>query len=169
MKAIDDQFDVVGLVAVEFHSAADLHDLSIHADTHITLTGHLFKKLSVVSLPCPDQRSEQLDLVVRLALHQQLHDLLIAVLDHGFSSLVAVGRSCTGKKQAEEVVDLCDRAYRGSRAPARGLLLDADHRAETIDLIHLWPFHIADELPGISGKRFHISALPFRKDGVKGQ
>jgi hypothetical protein len=48
-------------------------------------------------------------------------------------------------------------------------LFDGDDGAETADLVHIGPFHIADELPGIGPEAFHIASLAFCVDGIEGE
>ncbi len=52
---------------------------------------------------------------------------------------------------------------------AGGPLLDGDGRRQPLDGFHLRLVHLADELPGVRGKRFHISALALGIDRIESQ
>src|SRR5579862_357102 len=73
------------------------------------------------------------------------------------------------KKQSEIIVDLSNRADRGTRAAAGGFLLDRNRRTQPIDGIDIGALHLIQEWPSVSGKCLHVSPLTFRVDGVKGQ
>src|SRR6185312_7906405 len=72
-------------------------------------------------------------------------------------------------QQPQVVVDLCDRADRGARVAARGLLVDGDRRGQAVDEVDVGLVHLAQELPGIRGQRLDVPALAFGEDRVKGQ
>ena len=74
-----------------------------------------------------------------------------------------------GIEQPEEIVDFGRGTHRGAGIAGGGLLLNGDHRTQSIDTIHRRPLQLAHELTGISRKRFQVPALSFGIQGRKGQ
>ncbi len=50
-----------------------------------------------------------------------------------------------------------------------GFLVNGNGWGKPLDFLHIWLLHLPQELPGIGRKGFHISALPFRINRVKGR
>ncbi len=48
-------------------------------------------------------------------------------------------------------------------------LVDGDGRGEPLDVVHIRFLHLAQELAGVGGERFHVAPLAFGKDGVESQ
>src|SRR5258708_7758088 len=64
-----------------------------------------------------------------------------------------------GIKDAEVVVDFGDGADGGARVAGRRLLLDADGRRKAAKIVDVGLGKLAEELPGVTGERFHVAAL----------
>jgi len=75
--------------------------------------------------------------------------------------------AAAGEQQTEVVVNLGGRGHGGPRVARRILLLDGDGRRETVDQVYVRLLDAFQELPGIGRKRFDVTALPFRVDGVE--
>ncbi|OPY04812.1 MAG: hypothetical protein A4E66_02534 [Syntrophus sp. PtaB.Bin001] len=82
---------------------------------------------------------------------------------------VTVGDADSGEEKTQVVVDFRDGADGGTRILTGGPLFDGDGGRQPLDGFHIRFVHLADKLPGISGKRFHISSLAFGVNRVKGQ
>ena len=74
-----------------------------------------------------------------------------------------------GEEQAEVVVDLGHRADRGSRVPGCALLVDADRRAQAVDLVDVRLLHLPQELAGVGAQRLDVAPLSLGIDGVEGK
>jgi hypothetical protein len=72
-------------------------------------------------------------------------------------------------EQPEVVVDLGDRANRGTRVPARIFSVDGDGRREALDAVHVGLVHLAEEHPCVGGKTLDIPALAVGKDRIERQ
>ena len=48
-------------------------------------------------------------------------------------------------------------------------MLDRDRRRKAFDEIDVGLFHLVEELAGVGGKTFHVTALPFGIEGVEGE
>ena len=66
-------------------------------------------------------------------------------------------------------MDLRDRADRRTWVAGRGLLIDGDSGAETLDEVDVWLVHLSEELAGVGGQGFHVTTLALSKDGVEGK
>ena len=148
-KAVDDHFDVVYLVAVEAHTRFELDQNAVDSGTHIALLHDRLEQFAVVAFPTFHQGSEQEDALAVIILEHPVQDFLIRETDHGFTGLQAEGIRCSGVNQPQEVMHFCDGADGRTRVFGNGLLLDADDRAQSSDLIHFGTFQSSEELPGI--------------------
>jgi len=99
----------------------------------------------------------------------KIHNLLDRVALDLFAAGRAVDIPHTGIQQTHVVIYFCDCPHCGAGVLADRLLFNADSRGEVLDGIHVGFFHQLKELAGISGKRFHVSSLPFSVESVKGE
>ena len=72
-------------------------------------------------------------------------------------------------KQTQIIVDLRNRGDGGTGIAARAALFDGNRRGKTFNMLDFRLAHTVEELPRVSGKTFHIAALPFRIKGIKGE
>jgi hypothetical protein len=73
------------------------------------------------------------------------------------------------EEEAQVVIDLGHCPDRRARVPARALLVDADGRAEAVDLVDIRLLHLTQELPRVGAERLDVAALPLRVDRVEGE
>ena len=104
---------------------------------------------------------------------RQLGDLLYNLLRRlGVDLAPALGAMrCPhpGIENPQVVIDLGNRAHRGSGILAHRLLFDGDGRTEAADEIHFRLFHLTQELPGVGGKRLDITPLALGIERVERQ
>ena len=81
----------------------------------------------------------------------------------------AVGRPDPGEEEAEEVVDLGDRANGRARVGRDRLLVDGDRRRDALDGLDLGFLHLVDELAGVGREALDVAALALGEDGVEGE
>ena len=72
-----------------------------------------------------------------------------------------------GEEEPEVVINLRGCSNRGAGIFDTVLLLDGNGRRDSMDGLDIWPVHLLQELPGISGERFNITSLALREEGVK--
>ncbi len=72
-----------------------------------------------------------------------------------------------GVEDAQIVVDLGDGTDGRARIAAGGLLLDADGRRQTSQVIDVRLLQLTEKLPGIRRKRFDVAALPLGIERIK--
>ena len=74
-----------------------------------------------------------------------------------------------GKQEAQVVVDLGHGADSRARVVAGGFLLDGNGGRQALNQVHIGLVHALQKLPCIGREAFHIAALPFGIQRVKGQ
>ena len=166
---VNDDFNVMGLVPVEHHAELDFAQLSVHTNPGETCLTDMLEEFAVMALPTSDAGGKDADSFPFEVIENQVCNLFLGVTDHLFSGIIGVGFANAGIQQSEEVVDLSDGPHGRSGVFVYGFLLNGDDRAQAGDLIDVWAFHIADELPGVGRETLHIAPLPFGIDGVEGQ
>ena len=157
------------LVAVELHSAYHFLDFSIHTYIEITFAAHTLEEFAIVSLALANQRSQQEDGLAGIFIKNHIDDLFFGVFHHLFTAAVAVGCTGTGKEQTEIIVNLGSGTNGRTRVLVGGLLLDADDRTQTGNLIYIRALHIAQEVAGIGRESLYVAALSLGKDGIESQ
>ena len=98
-----------------------------------------------------------------------VHDLLNGAPRHFAPTFWAVGLAHAGPKQAEVILNLCDRGHGGARVVRTLLLIDGDGRREPLDAVAVGFLHLTDELACVGGERFHVPTLPLSIERVEGQ
>ena len=101
--------------------------------------------------------------------HNPLDYLLCRLTAYPVAARGAVGEADAGVEHAQIVVNLGDRADGGAWVTGGRLLLDGDGRRETADVVHLGLLILAQKLPRVAGKRFHVAPLPLRVQRVERQ
>src|SRR5262245_27866176 len=74
-----------------------------------------------------------------------------------------------GIKYPQVIIDLSDRADRGSGIPATCFLLDRDRRTQAVDPVDFRLRHLPQELASVTGETLHIAPLAFGIQRVKCQ
>ncbi len=177
LDAVDDDVDRMPLVlvqarqfAVQLDDAGAAGALRLGADSHPheALGAQVLEQVQVLALAARTHRCQ--DHQARALRHGQrgvdhLRDAL------GFERLLrvvgAVGRAGPREKQPQVVVDFGDRAHRGARIVAGGLLLDGNRGRKALDEVDVRFLHQLEELPRIGRQRLHVAPLPLRVQRVE--
>ena len=141
LYAIDHQFDVVHFVPIEPRTCRKVDHLSIHTRTQESLPQELLEQFTVMAFASADHRRQHEDLLAGIFLRHQVHDLFFGVAHHQFAGGVTVGIGHAREEQAQQIVDLGDRAHGAPRIAADRLLFDRDHRAQAADHVHVRPLN----------------------------
>ena len=80
-----------------------------------------------------------------------------------------MGLTYSCKKQPQIVVNFCGCGHCGSWVATGALLVDGNRRSKTVDGIHRSFIHPPQKTPRVGGKGLHVTGLPLREKGVKGQ
>ena len=138
------------LVSVDFHTSFYLPDFAVDAHVEIALASQSLEEFTIVTLAHAHERGEEEDGLALVFIEDKVDDLLFRIFHHLLAALVAVGRSGTCEEQAQVIVNLGGGAHGGARVLVGGLLLDADHRAQACNLIHVRALHVAQKIAGVS-------------------
>ncbi len=167
--AVDHHLYVVDLVAVELHALGDLLRLAVGADARETLLRDLLEQVAVVALAAAHDGRQ--DAQPRAGRHRRdgVDDLVVALPPHRPARDVGIRFPGACVEQTQEVVDLRDRTDGASRVAAHRLLLDGDHRAQPVDVVHVRALHHTQELTRVGAQALHVAALALGVDRVEGE
>jgi len=167
LETVDHHVDVVLLVLLQLGQVFGLIHLAAHAKAHIAQRLHLLEHLFELAFFLAGNRRQHHQFGVFGQGHHRVHHLGHGL---GLQRQVVVGamrRAGTREQQAQVVVDLGHRAYRGAWVVAGRLLLNADRRRQAFDQVHIGLVHQLQKLPRIGRQAFHIAALAFGVQRVK--
>src|SRR5262249_7316582 len=104
---------------------------------------------------------------IQRPLHDCVGNLVDSVLTDDRTAFPADGYPDARKEQPEVIIDLSrgsdGRARRSSRVP----LTDRNRGRDAVNFVNIWLFDTFQKLACVSGKRFDVSALPFRVNRVE--
>ena len=113
--AVDDDFDVVCLVAVHHHTELYLTHFAIHTHTGESRLADVLKQFAVMAFAATDSRGKNVDALAVKFLENQVGDLFFGVAHHLFARVVGIGLTNSGIEKAQEVVYFGDGAHRRAR------------------------------------------------------
>ena len=96
---VDDNFDVVVMVAVEFHASVDFLYYAIDTDIRVAFFADAFEELFVVTFTVTDYRREEIYGLTFVVFKYKVEDLLVGIFNHRLSRNVAICSSSTGIEQ----------------------------------------------------------------------
>ena len=91
------------------------------------------------------------------------------VVPHGLRGIAVEQLAGTREQQLQMVVQFGHGADCGARRAHRVGLVDGDGRRNTLHLVHRRLVHTVQKLPGVSGERLDVTALPFGEQGIENQ
>jgi hypothetical protein len=168
-EPVDDDLDRVLLLLLQLRRLGQLHRLPVDARPAVALGLQLVEEVDVLALALAHQRRQHLEAAARLQRQHLVDDGLRRLARDGTGALRAVRFADTGEEQPEVVVDLGDRADRGTRVAGGRLLVDRDRRRQPLDEVDVRLVHLTEELPGVRGQRLDVAALTLGEDRVEGQ
>ena len=168
-KLINNNLNVMVLVAIHLHATLQFENLIIHTNLEIALATHLLKEFTVMSLTIANKRSENDDTLSDIVAENHLCDLILSIFHHLLARHIAICRTRTGKEQTKIVIDLSSSADGRARIAVCRLLLDTDNWRKTRNLIHVRTLHSSKEITGVCRESLYIASLSFSKDSVEGK
>jgi hypothetical protein len=162
-------FDGMLLVLCQLLNVGELQDRAVDPHPRIALAAQRVQPLPVFALAVLHQRRQKQDAGAGGQGQDLLHHGLGIAPAHLAVAVDAVLVADACEKHPQIVVNLGNGPYGGARIARGRLLIDGDGRRQTPDHVVPRLFHLADELAGIGGQRFHIPPLPLGEDGVEGQ
>ena len=168
-QPVNHSLDGVFFVLVQMKFAGEVMDTPVNTDPDITRFTQVIKHRLIFTFPVLDERRQNHDAAFFGQFLHGVDNLLYRLHGNLPPAAGAVGMSYPGKEQPQVVINLGDGAHRRPRIPARTLLIDRNGRAQPFDIVDVRFFHAAEELAGVGGERFHVAALAFGIDGIKGK
>ena len=168
-QAIHHDLDGVLFLFVQGRRFVQRVHFAVDAHAHKAVLERLLQQLHMFALAGADDGRQQLNAAALGHGQHGRNDLIQALLADLPAAVGAVGDTDAGVHQAQIIMDLGHRAYGGARIAGRGLLVNADGRAQTLDQIGVGLVHLPQKLARVGGHAFHIAALTLGVDGIKGQ
>ena len=165
--AVDDDVDVVPLVAVECWRLVDLVHLAVDADPDEPGAAHVVEHLPVLAPLVADHGAEHERARSGRLREDRVDDLLHRLAADHLPAVRAVRDAGAREEQAQVVVDLGDRGDGRSRVARDAPLVDRDGGRESLDVVDVRLLHEAQELPRVCRERLHVAALALRVDRVE--
>ena len=79
---VDNHFDIVVLVAVQFHAVRNFTDFAIHPNIEIPFLSHLLEEFLVMSLSGTDKWCQHIDTLALIFVINEVQNLFFGVFDH---------------------------------------------------------------------------------------
>ena len=114
-NSVDDNFDIVGFVAVHHHAEFDFAHYAVDTHSGEACLADMFEQLAVMTFSATDGRCQNVDAFATKLVQNQIGDLLLGVSHHFFSCVVGIGLANTGIEQTQKVVNFCDGAHSRAR------------------------------------------------------
>ncbi len=168
-QPVDHHLDGVLPLFVQLGWLGQLDRVAVDAGAAEALRLQAPEQLDELALAAPDHRREHLEAGALLELQDAVDDLLGGLALDGRPAHRAVRAARAGVEQAEVVVDLGDGADGRARVLRRGLLVDGDRRAQTLDEVDVGLVHLAQELTRVGRERLHVAPLALGEDRVEGE
>ena len=166
-EPVDDDLDRVLLVALELQLGREVDELTVDPRPREPLARELVEQRVVLALAAAHDRREHLEPRAFLQLQHPVDDLLRGLARDEPAAVRAVRDADARVQQPQVVVDLGDRADRGTRVARRRLLVDRDRRRQALDEVDVGLVHLAEELPRVRRQRLDVPALALGVDRVE--
>jgi len=144
-------------------------EFAVHPDADKAVLEQFLQFLVKLPLLAPDDRGQDVEFGPVGKGKDGLHHHVDGLGTDLPAALVAMRDADPGEEEAEIVIYLRDRADGGTGILTGGALLDGDGRRQSLDGLHVRLVHLAEELPGVGGQRFHVPPLPLGEDRVERQ
>ncbi|MPM67874.1 hypothetical protein SDC9_114799 [bioreactor metagenome] len=158
-QAVDHHVDVVLFGLLQRRQVLKLVDRAIDAKAHIAQRLHLREQLDELALLLPGHGRQQHDARVLGQREHGVHHLAHGLHRQRQVMIGAERRTRARIQQAQVIMDLGDRAHRGARVVAGGLLLDADGGRQAFDQVHVRLVEPPQKLARIGRQALHIAPL----------
>jgi hypothetical protein len=168
-EAVDDNFDVVPHLAIQRQLIAQQHDAAVDARPDEALLLQVDEKVFELALLPADDRGEDREFRLRRQRLDAGDNRLARLGRNHLPALGAVALTDPSVEDAEEIVDLGDRANRRPRVVAGGFLRDGDRRAQSADVVDIGLGHLAQELPGEGREALDVATLALGEDRIERQ
>jgi hypothetical protein len=163
------QLDVVLAEAVEARPPGRRQEGAVDAQVAETFAQRPLGEVGVDALPRHHQRRHQADVPAAPVAQDARGDGLLALRLDRHGAVGAVLGAELDVEQAQEVLDLGERADRALAPAAAGALLDGDGGRDAEDGVDVGPRRGLHELAGVGVERLEVAALALGEEDVEGQ
>jgi hypothetical protein len=167
--AVDDDGDRVLVLLPQLRRIVQADLLAVDDGAGVALRQQLREQVLELALPIADQGRGDDELRALRQLEEPVDDLLRRLLLDLLPARGAVRDPDPGPEEAQEVVDLRDRAHGGAGVLRRRLLIDRHRGRQALDEVDVRLVHLPQELPGVGRQGLHVAALALREDRVERQ
>ena len=108
---VDDNLNIVVLIAFKHHTAGHFAHLAINAHIEIALAHHLLKEFLVMSLTCLDKRGEHINTLAVIVTEQEFKNLLLGILHHFLTREIRVCIGGTREQKTQIIIDFGRRTH----------------------------------------------------------
>ena len=168
-QAVHHQFNGVLLVLFRLNFLCQIIEDAIHPDTGKSLLPGIFKYLLMLTLFSPDDGRQHNKPGSFPQGFNPVHNLINGLPVDLLSAFGAMGNTHSRPQQAKIIINFRHGAHGRPGILGSGLLVNRDRRRKTVNGIHIRFVHLTQKLPGIGRETFHIPALAFGIDGIKGK
>ena len=168
-QTVHHQLNVVLLVLFALDFFRQVIEDAVHPDTGKAALPGVLEDLGMFTLLAPNHRRQDDETGALTQSFHLVHNLVNSLAGNFLAALGAMGRTHSGPKEAEIVIDFRHRTDGRAGVLGSGLLVNRNGRRQALNGIHIGLVHLAQELPGVGRKTLHIPPLPFRINGIKGQ
>ena len=168
-QTVDDYRKAVLFIFLQTDILIQCAHLTIDKHTHIACTPHIVEHTHMLALAPPHQRCHHHKAASLRQLQHLVDYLLHALLLNELAAFRAVRFTCACEQKTQVIVYFRDRTYGRTRIAACCLLVNGNCRAQAFDVVHIRLVHLSQKLAGVGRKRFHIAALAFSVNCIKGQ
>lgn len=167
-EAVDDDFDPVGGVGIDCETG-DFLDFTIQADADESLALEIAEEaIGLGGFGFGNRGEDNEPGAFRLG-GEFGNDFRGTHAGHDRAGIWIVGDSDGGPDDAEVIVNIGGGSYGGSRRQTADALLDGDRGIESLDGIDIGSFELGEELAGVNGEGFDVTALTFGVEGIEGE
>lgn len=168
-QPVDYQIDCMTLVFIEYGRIVESGKFAVNPQTRKAFGLELAESLLLRSFLSFDNRGHD-DKFLAFWQGQDFGDYLVYVAGFDWpAALRAINRAQAREKDAQKIMGLGYRAHGGARISCQPLLFQGNGRGKAFYFFNIRLVHLRQELPGVCRKRFHIAALAFGINNVKGK
>ena len=168
-EPVNDDLDRVAQFLFQNWSVLESNQFAVDDRTRVAGRLQLIDQVLIFTLASTHDRRQNLE--TRSLIHgtHSIHNLLGSLRLNACATLRAVSDPRTRVQQTQVVVNLSNRANRGTRVARCRLLVNRDRGRQTLDEIDVGFVHLTEELARVRRQRLHVSTLALCEDRIECQ
>ena len=166
---VNNNLNIVHLVAVGLHIDDDVFDVAVNTHLQVSFTADLLKEFAVMTFSATDCGCKHHNFFTAVLFDDEFADLVFGISHHLLAGLVTKRLSRPRIPNSQKIIYFRNCTHSGAGVAVGAFLLDADDRAETRNLVNVRAFHIAHKLTCVSVEGLHITPPALGKYCVEGK